>query len=171
MLMPDVAMKIPVYTFVAWSGTGKTTFLEKLVAELKARGKRVATIKHDAHDCFEADKPGKDSWRMTQAGADISVVMSETHSAFMENRPVPLEAMIARIRDVDVILTEGYAPVAWPKISVRRAATGKDFRIPPQECLAVVSDTPVEAAVPAFALDDVTGLADFLLADMAKRQG
>lgn len=52
MPMPDVAMKIPVYTFVAWSGTGKTTFLEKLVAELKARGKRVATIKHDAHDCL-----------------------------------------------------------------------------------------------------------------------
>lgn len=162
---------IPVYTFVAWSGTGKTTFLEKLVAELKARGLRVATIKHDAHDCFEVDKPGKDSWRMTQAGADIAVIMSDTHSAMMENRPVSLDAMIARIHGVDVILTEGYTPGPWPKIGIRRAATGKDFRFPAEECLAVMSDTPVEAAVPAFALGDARGMADFLLADMKKRQG
>ena len=162
---------IPVYTFVAWSGTGKTTFLEKLVAELKARGLRVATIKHDAHDCFEVDKPGKDSWRMTQAGADIAVIMSDTHSAMMENRPVSLDAMIARIHDVDVILTEGYTPGPWPKIGIRRAATGTDFRFPAEECLAVISDTPVEAAVPTFALGDARSMADFLLADMKKRQG
>jgi molybdopterin-guanine dinucleotide biosynthesis protein MobB len=80
-------MDIPVYSFIAKSGTGKTTLIEKLIPELKSRGLRVAVMKHDAHE-FDVDKPGKDSWRMTRAGADVTVIASATHAAVMENRPV-----------------------------------------------------------------------------------
>ena len=72
----------PVYTFVAWSGTGKTSYLERLIAELSARGVRVGTIKHDAHE-FEIDKPGKDSWRFARAGAQVVAVASKTKCAVM----------------------------------------------------------------------------------------
>ncbi len=51
---------IPVIGFAAYSGTGKTTVMEKVIAELTARGLRVGTVKHDGHG-FEIDHPGKDS--------------------------------------------------------------------------------------------------------------
>ena len=69
-------MGIPVLTFTAYSNTGKTTYLEKLIPCLKSAGLRIAVIKHDAHD-FQADIEGKDSWRFAQAGADIVAVASK----------------------------------------------------------------------------------------------
>ncbi|MBR2328291.1 MAG: molybdopterin-guanine dinucleotide biosynthesis protein B, partial [Clostridia bacterium] len=76
-------MNIPTYALVAFSNSGKTTFLEKLIPALKSRGLRVAVIKHDGHD-FQLDKEGKDSWRITQAGADVTAIVSKTHAAIME---------------------------------------------------------------------------------------
>ena len=89
-------MSIPVFSFVAFSGTGKTTFLEKLIPQLKARGLRVAVYKHDAHE-FEIDKKGKDSWRFTAAGADVTVISSNTKAAVMENRYVSPEELVPEI--------------------------------------------------------------------------
>ena len=152
---------IPIYSIVAFSGTGKTTLLEKLVAELKSRGLRVAVIKHDAHE-FDIDHEGKDSWRFTRAGADITVVVSETKAAIMENRPLSLDALLGKIADVDIILTEGYKHGIWPKIAVRRDAAGKPFPVPPEECFALVTDVPEQTGTPCFGLDDVGGLADLI---------
>lgn len=152
----------PVVSFVAWSGTGKTTYLEKLVAELKSRGLRVAVLKHDAHE-FEVDKPGKDSWRFTQAGADVTIVASATHAAILENRPVSAEELAARVTGVDLILTEGYKHGPWPKVGVNRAATGKGLPLPAEECLAVVTDAPPDTNTPCFPLDDPAPMAEFLI--------
>ncbi len=74
---------VPVVSFVGNSGVGKTTFLEKLIRVLKTRGYRVAAIKHDAHK-FEIDYPGKDSWRLTQAGSDITIISSCDKLALIE---------------------------------------------------------------------------------------
>ena len=157
-------MQIPVYSVVAFSGTGKTTMLEQLVREIKSRGIRLAVVKHDAHD-FEIDREGKDSWRFSKAGADVVAIASATKSAIMENRYVPFEMIIERLSDVDLIITEGYKTGSFPKIALRRAETGNDFAVPPESCAAVMSDTPVELNIPVFALDDISGLAEFLLRD------
>ena len=158
---------IPVYSFVAFSGTGKTTLIVKLVAELKARGLRVAVIKHDAHE-FDIDQEGKDSWRFTRAGADVTVVVSGAKAAIMENRPVSLDTLLGRITDVDLIITEGYKSGPWPKIAVRRVATGKPLPIPPAECFAIVTDAAAYIEAPCFGLDDVCGLAGLIVEDMKK---
>lgn len=154
--------KIPVFSVVAYSGTGKTTFLEKLIPELKARGLRVAVLKHDAHE-FEVDREGKDSWRMTKAGADITAVVSATKAAIMENRPVSTEEIISGFREIDVVLTEGYKHGPWPKIALFRKDAGKQFPIPFEECVAVVTDTPIATDRPCFALDDVTQVAELII--------
>ncbi len=73
----------PVISFVAKSGAGKTTLLEKLIKRLKEHGIRLAVIKHDAHQ-FDMDKPGKDTWRLTQAGADITAISSPAKVAVIE---------------------------------------------------------------------------------------
>ena len=159
---------IPIYSFVAFSGTGKTTLLEKLIPELKKRGLRVAVMKHDAHE-FEVDHEGKDSWRMTRAGADVTIVASSTHAAIMENRPIDTETLLSRITDVDLILSEGYKHGGYPKIGVFRQKTGKPLPEVDGGYLAIMSDTPLQTKLPCFALDDIAALADFILEDMKKQ--
>ena len=85
---------IPIISFVGNSKSGKTTFLEKVVRELKQRGYRVAVIKHSHHD-FDIDQPGKDSWRFSQAGSDIVAVSSPNKMAFIEH--VDTEITLAQL--------------------------------------------------------------------------
>ena len=158
-------MTIPVYSFIAFSNTGKTTLLEKLIPELKRRGLRVAVVKHDAHE-FDVDREGKDSWRMTKAGAEVTVVASSTKAALMENRFVPIEELLERIRDVDIILTEGYKHGPWPKIALQRSENQRPLPLPPEECIVIVSDVPVETATPVLGLDDIGPLADIIIGHM-----
>lgn len=152
---------IPVYTIAAYSGTGKTTYLEHLIPALRARGLRVAIVKHDAHE-FDMDREGKDSWRFTRAGAEVTAVVSGTKAAWIESRPLELDEVLSRIRDVDLILTEGYKTGPWPKIGLCRQGAGKGLAIPLENCAAVVSDVPLDAPCPVFPLDDPGPLADWL---------
>ena len=108
---------IPVIAVAAWSGTGKTTLLGRLIPVLKERGLRVCVMKHDAHE-FEVDRVGKDSWRMTRAGADVTILTNGAHAAILENRPVTAEALLEQVHDVDLVLTEGYKHGLWKKIAL-----------------------------------------------------
>ena len=158
---------IPVYSIVAYSGTGKTTFLERLIPALKRRGLRVAVFKHDAHD-FEMDREGKDSYRLTAAGADMTLLASPHKAVVMENRPGDPQRLLDQVHDVDLILTEGFKFGAWKKILLVRRASGKPPALDPETCFAVVSDVRLDTAAPQFSIEDAEGLADFLLHDKEK---
>ncbi len=155
-------MGTPVISLVAYSGSGKTSFLEKLIPELKKRGLRVAVVKHDAHD-FDIDRDGKDSARISKAGADVTAIVSASRAAIMENRSVDFAEIVSRIKDVDLIITEGGKHENWPKIMLYRAAAGKEYAARPEDCVAVVSDVEIENAAASFGLEDAAGLADFLI--------
>ncbi len=162
-------MSVPVYTFAAYSNTGKTTYLERLLPLLKKAGLRVAVVKHDVHD-FQIDWPGKDTWRFGQAGADVAAIASDSRCAVLEYRPVSLEELLGRLRDVDIVLTEGFKREGHPKIALYRAGSGKGLAVPPEDCFAIVSDTDIEAPCPVFPLDDPAPLAGYLLKTL-KRTG
>ncbi len=154
---------IPVLGFAAYSGTGKTTVLEAVVKHLKEKGLRLAVVKHDAHG-LDIDRPGKDSWRFSQAGADVSIASSDALSAFMEHRRLSLEEILSQIRDVDLILVEGFKNEDIPQIGLARKATGKGFTAPPERFLAVVTDhEDMEISVPRFEFSDAEGLAEFIM--------
>lgn len=152
----------PTFSFIAWSGTGKTSYLEKLIAELKKRGVRVAVIKHDGHS-FDIDREGKDSWRFARAGADMVAVADGEKCAVMEYRPTPLSRILAGIHDVDLILIEGWHAEAENAIVLHRAATGKPPKLDPETCIAAVTDVDLGCTVPQFPLDDVAPMAEFLI--------
>jgi molybdopterin-guanine dinucleotide biosynthesis protein MobB len=154
---------IPAIGFAAWSGTGKTTLIEKLVRELKGRGFRVAVIKHDAHK-FEIDKEGKDSWRFSQAGADMTLISSETKTAIIEQRGRSFEENLSMIHDVDVILVEGYKQENIPRIGIDRKATGKGLPHNVETYAAVITDDMelFQKGIPAFGLEDISDIADFI---------
>lgn len=155
-------------SFVAKSGTGKTTLLEKVIAELKGRGYRVGVIKHDAHR-FDIDHPGKDSHRLTQAGADTMLISSPEKLAIVKQHAEspPIEELIATyFGDVDLILTEGFKKSDLPKIEVHRRERSASLICRGEEhdpCLrAVVSDESLELDVPVLDLNNPVQVADFV---------
>ena len=109
-------------SFVAKSGTGKTTLLERVIALLKDRGYKVGIVKHDAHD-FDIDHPGKDSFRLTAAGADNMLICSPKKLALVKQHAAapPVEELLAvYFSDMDIILTEGFKKSSLPKIEIHR---------------------------------------------------
>jgi len=161
--------KIPIAAFSAWSGTGKTTIIEKLIYELKNRGLRVAAVKHDAHD-FDIDREGKDSWRFTQAGADVTVISSDKKTALIEQRSLDFDSLISMIHDVDIIIAEGFNNESLPCIGISRMAAGKGFRRPVDSYIALVTDESVDTDLPVFRLDDICGLADFIVSAVMHKE-
>jgi len=154
----------PVISVVGKSGVGKTVFLEKLIAELKGRGIKVATVKHDIHG-FEIDRPGKDSWRHAQAGSDTVVISSPHKLAVMKrlDEEMTLDHIVeSYLQDVDLVVTEGYKSGAKLKIEVSRRERSRKMISCPQELIAVVSDQRFEISVAQFDLDDATAVADLI---------
>lgn len=159
---------IPLVSIVGKGGVGKTTLLVKLIGELKARGYRLAAIKHHAH-ATSLDSPGKDSWRLAEAGADAVIVASPVEVARFERfaREPTLAGIAGGIHNVDLILTEGFKREAAPKIEVVRAARGTDLITPPEELIAVASDLSLSLPVPCFDLEDLKGIASFIVERMS----
>jgi molybdopterin-guanine dinucleotide biosynthesis protein MobB len=163
-------MTTPVVSIVAKSGTGKTTLLEKLIAELKRRGYRVGAMKHDAHE-FDIDREGKDSWRLTRAGADTMVVSSPAKIAIIKQNPNMREPSVSDIvntycSDVDIVLTEGFKKNGFPKIEVHRKERSPTIMCREEThdptLIAVASNDHLEADVPVFDIDDFRGICDMI---------
>lgn len=154
----------PVLSVIGRSGVGKTTILEKLIAELKRRGYRVGTIKHHAHPGFEIDYPGKDTWRHAQAGSDHVVIAAPDRMASIRNlsREPAIEEITAGMVDVDIILTDGYRQANLPKIEVVRAARSQQPLCDPKDLFAVIADCDLNLALPCFSLEDTSRLVDLI---------
>lgn len=159
---------IPVIAFAAYSGTGKTTLIEKLIATLKSCGLRLAVIKHDGHR-FEIDHEGKDSWRFTHAGADITIISSAEKMAYVEQRELSLQQQIDMVYDVDLILVEGYKNADLPQIGIARKETGKGFTAELDRFIALVSDyDDLDTSIPCFGLDEVDKIAEFIIQTISR---
>ena len=156
-----------IFGFAGWSGSGKTTLIEKLIPAFTARGLSVSMIKRAHHD-FDIDVPGKDSWRHRHAGCLEVLVSSDNRWALMhELRGAPelnLEECIARMSPCDLLLVEGNKRSPLPKLEVWREVNGKPL-LHPQDAhiLAIASNVEIETALPRFGLEDVRGIADFIL--------
>jgi molybdopterin-guanine dinucleotide biosynthesis protein B len=155
--------EVPIVSLVGKSGVGKTTALERIIGELKRRGYRVGTVKHDTHG-FEVDRPGKDSWRHAQAGSDVVVVSGPRKLALIRQltEEVPLNEIATLMPDVDIVITEGYKRGDKPKIEVTRAERGRELLCQADELIAIMTDYSVDMPVPQFALDDADGVVDLL---------
>ena len=157
----------PVVGIAGWSGVGKTTFMEKLVKELKTRGYRVGTVKHTTHGGV-FDVPGSDSWRHGQAGSDVVVLVGSQQVAVFEHLEdsLSLEEALARVSTwhLDIVLVEGYKRTRFHKVEVSRQGHPEWGHLcsEPDDLLAVVTDRAWSVSVPSIALDDAGGVADLL---------
>ena len=79
-----------------FKNSGKTTLVERLVAEFTARGLNVSTIKH-AHHTFDIDHKGRDSFRHRKAGAREVAVISRNQWAIIRDMHEEPEPSLAEI--------------------------------------------------------------------------
>lgn len=158
----------PVITFVARSGTGKTTLLVKLIAEMTTRGWTIGALKHDSHR-FEIDHKGKDSWKMAAAGATLTAISSPTKTAIVQRHELEpqLDQLLQPfVGKVDILLTEGFKRSNLPKIEAHRQELGQpllcrgEYEDP--NLVAVASDVVMQLDVPCFDLDNAPAIADFI---------
>ncbi len=159
-----------IYGVTGWKNAGKTGLMERLVAEITGRGVSVSTVKH-AHHTFDVDQPGKDSHRHRVAGASEVLLASGNRWALMhelrdEEEPT-LEALLAHLSPVDLVLVEGYKRDRHPKVEAFRAETGNPLIAPGDETIrAVAADSAVEIDRPVFDLNDTGAIADFILREV-----
>ncbi len=160
---------IPLLGFSAFSGTGKTHLLQKLLPILKSKGLTVGVIKH-AHHSFDIDQPGKDSYQLRSAGADQILVASRKRIAMI--REIREEAGEPALEEVlhyldparlDLVLVEGYKKAAFPKIELHRRALGKPLLHPhDRNIIAVATDTPLKTSLPQLDINQPDKIAQFI---------
>ncbi len=158
------------YGVTGWKNAGKTGLMERLVAEISGRGYSVSTVKH-AHHAFDVDQKGTDSHRHRMAGAREVMLASGQRVALMQElrgaEEPNLDALLARLTRVDLVLVEGYKRERHPKIEAFRAEAGNPLIATGDSAIrAVASDTPMNLDRPVFDLNDTQGIADFILREV-----
>ncbi|MEN0615390.1 molybdopterin-guanine dinucleotide biosynthesis protein MobB [Klebsiella indica] len=161
---------IPLLAISAWSGTGKTTLLKKLIPALCAEGLRPGLIKHTHHD-MDVDKPGKDSYELRKAGAAQTIVASSQRWALMTETPdkpvLDLNWLVSRMdtSTLDLVLVEGFKHESVPKILLYRqnGRHSAEELVFDEHVIAVASDIPVGTSLPVLDLNDIPQIAAFIM--------
>lgn len=146
-----VKFHLPIMGFAAFSGTGKTTLLSKVIPLLTEKGYRIGIIKHTHHN-IDIDKPGKDSHVLREAGAAQTVVASRNRTAIIIEKPEAtnepiLEDALANLQTscLDLVLVEGFKAAKFSKIELHREALGKPYLYPNDtNIIAIASDHEIE---------------------------
>jgi len=161
--------KVPVLGFTAYSGTGKTTLLVKLIPLLREAGIRVALIKHAHHD-FDIDIPGKDSYELRKAGADQVLVASAKRRALIREMTAEAEPQLEDLvneldlEQVDLVLVEGFRHVAFPKIELHRPSLNRDLiSAHDVSVIAVAADEMIDTGLPLLDINQPENIVSFIM--------
>jgi molybdopterin-guanine dinucleotide biosynthesis protein B len=102
---------------VGYKNAGKTTLVSEIVRFLSAKGMKIGTIKHDAHD-HGADTPGSDSWRHREAGAKATALVSDSRTMWIRENRTSLPELVAAMdaEGMDAVIVEGFKTAAFPKL-------------------------------------------------------
>jgi molybdopterin-guanine dinucleotide biosynthesis protein B len=167
-MKPIGGAQIPIIGVAGWKKSGKTTLVTRLITEFTARGLKVATVKHAHHD-FQIDEGETDSARHRRAGAAQVAVVSSKRWALINELDGALEPtldeVVAWLGPCDLIIAEGYKAAMIPKIEVRRSGAVSQVPLAGDHpnVRAIAADYSIhDGRLPVFALDDVTGIADFI---------
>ncbi len=171
--------QVPMVGFCAYSGTGKTTLLTRIIPLLKEQGLRIAAVKH-THHVLDLDQPGKDSYRIREAGAQQVVLAS--HKRIISLQESPRNQQEASLADAiqtisgqhtDLILVEGFKHEAFPKIELHRVALGKPLMFPEDNSIIAIATDNTALSVPNHVtkldINDPMSIINFILFTILRR--
>ena len=172
---------LPIVGFCAFSGTGKTTLLRRLLPLLKLKGLRIGVVKH-AHHQFDIDQPSKDSYELRQAGAAQMLVASRKRMAWVkelaEENPEPGLQEALQVLDtdtLDLVLVEGFKQATFPKIELHRPSLGKPLMYSTMPgIIAIATDTPLadpDIRLVQLNLNQPAEIADFIIKTIIQPSG
>lgn len=170
-------MSPPIFGVVGWKNSGKTTLMGNLIREFTNRGFSISVIKH-AHEKFEIDHPGRDSFRMREAGARQVMLSSPLRFALMRELgdlpELTLDELLPYAGSCDLVLVEGYKREAYPKIEIRRegAASREALSAEFPEVVAIASDRPEDETepLPVFHIDAIERIVDFIITTLGLKR-
>ncbi len=152
-----------VVSVVGPSGSGKTTLIERLIRELTARRIAVAAVKCTHHG-FDPDRPGKDSYRLKQAGSVAVGLVSPSGWAVIADEPqVAYEDLLAKLPSSDLVIIEGGAKSDTPKIEIIPPPATRPSKSSPADLIALVGKDLSDENLPCFERDDISGITEFLI--------
>lgn len=159
--------------FAGWSGSGKTSLIEHVITLLDARGLTVSLIKH-AHHTFDIDHQGKDSWRHRHAGCREVMISSGRRWSLMHelrgDAEMPLDALLAKLSDCDLVLVEGFKRAPIPKIEVYRAEIGEPLMFPDDPYIvAIATDSEVDTTLARLDINEPHAVAGFIIEYLFER--
>jgi molybdopterin-guanine dinucleotide biosynthesis adapter protein len=163
-------MTPPIISIVSKKRSGKTTLIERLIPELIQRGYQVGTLKHDTHG-FSMDHEGKDTWRHKRAGARTIAISSPWQLSIIMDveKEISIDSIATNYyKNVDIIITEGYVKAGKPQIEVFRSEAHDTPLAIDDTRIALVTDTALDLGVPVFELDDICGIANFVIEKFLK---
>ena len=166
MIKIDTSFHPRIFCFSGYSGSGKTTLLSKLIPELKEF--KIGYIKHDAHG-FQVDKPGKDTYVMKEAGAEIVMINDENHEAIISSRNCFHQEKNIFL-DSDIVLIEGHKYSKLEKIIlidddlliIKEIEEGRILKPMAFVGSAKNIEPCKKLNLPCFDRNDVVGIANFL---------
>lgn len=156
-----------VFGIAGHSGMGKTTLLEHIIPELQMRGMVVSLIKH-SHKNLDIDHPGKDSYRLREAGCQELLLMGSRRWALMHELHADAEPslpyLLGRLQACDLVLIEGFKHGDFPKLEVWRPEVGKPPLGPDWPGMAAIATNGnvATSGMAVLALSDISGIADFI---------
>ena len=143
--------------------SGKTTLIENLISAFSRRFRKIAVVKHDGHS-FEADIPGKDTWRYSEAGAHLVAMFSDSKYFIINNEEsAPLDSILAELNDPDVVIIEGMKGSPYPKVEIVRRGISDACVCDPSTLIGVATDTTVRnlaAGVSVLDLNDAEAITE-----------
>ena len=163
--------KPPLVGFCAYSGTGKTTLLSRLIPILSEKGLRIGIIKH-AHHNFDIDHPGKDSYELRKAGASEIMIASSkrwalVHESYEKKEEPTLEVLLDNLSlsELDLILVEGFKHEPLAKIELNRPSLGNPFLFPNDSSIIAIAmdEKPrLDIKLPLLDLNNGKQIAEFI---------
>ncbi len=131
---------LPIFAICGWTGSGKTTLIEKVLPLFCKKGLKVAVVKHDVHG-IDADRPGKDSDRFFQVGADV-LLQGPGEAFFRTHRETDSDDLFLTLQllaaKYDLILLEGHKGTPLRKVWL----LSEGETSPPPEVSNVVTAMP-----------------------------
>ncbi|MEM0090506.1 MAG: molybdopterin-guanine dinucleotide biosynthesis protein B [Nitrososphaerota archaeon] len=103
-------MGLKVIAVLGHKKSGKTRLTTMLIRALREMNYKVASAKHVHHADFSIDRPGKDSWKHREAGANPTIIISPGEVAIIlrDKKINTLSDLVNMAGDSDVLVLEGF---------------------------------------------------------------